>query len=261
MKNPFPGMNPWLELNWREVHASLVVYARDQLQPKLPPGLRARVEEDVTLDEELNEHVGRIRPDVHVTEDWDGGAGGKAMAMPDERAAPGVIVLEEPFAQRHIEIVDRKGAVVTAIEFLSPSNKEAGEGFRRYHDKQLTYMAGRVNLIEVDLLRAGSFALAVTRENFTPKGRADYMVCVYRARTPARRHVFPISLREPLPILPVPLRPADREITLELQPLVDACAERGGYGPSDYAAPLEPPLAAEDAAWAGALLRAQGLRE
>src|SRR5438552_1394314 len=105
MKNPFPGMNPWLELNWREVHASVVVYARDQLQPKLPPGLRARVEEDVTLDEVLNEHVGRMRPDVHVTEEWDGGTGGAAVAVAGQPAAAGVIVLEEPFVQRHIEIV------------------------------------------------------------------------------------------------------------------------------------------------------------
>src|SRR2546422_5567412 len=99
MKNPFPGMNPWLELNWREAHTRLIVYTGDQLQPKLPPGLRARVEEDITLDEELNQHVGRMRPDVHVTEEWDGGTGGKLAAFAEDRTAPGVIVLEEPFVQ------------------------------------------------------------------------------------------------------------------------------------------------------------------
>src|SRR3989442_15180306 len=98
MKNPFPGMNPWLELNWREAHSRLVVYAGDQLQPKLPAGLRARIEEDITLDEEVGEHVGRMRPDVHVTEEWDGGWGGAAVAVSDERAAAGLIVLEEPSA-------------------------------------------------------------------------------------------------------------------------------------------------------------------
>jgi hypothetical protein len=260
MKNPFPGMNPWLELNWRETHARLVVYAGDQLQPKLPAGLRARVEEDVTLDADVDDNPGRLRPDVHVTEEWDGGTGSTAIAVADNRAAAGVIVMEEPFTQRRIEIIDRKGLVITAIEFLSPSNKEAGEGFRCYYDKQRTYMAGRVNLVEVDLLRAGSFALAFTRNNFTPKGRADYLACVFRARAPARRHVFAMSLREPLPVLPVPLRPADQEITLELQPLIDACCERGAYGPSDYAPALQPPLSPEDAAWAEALLHAHGLR-
>jgi len=255
MKNPFPGMNPWLELNWRETHTRIIVYARDQLQPKLPPGLRARVEDDVTVDEELAEHAGRMRPGVHVPEEWRGGSGGAAAAATDQRVAPGVIALEEPWVQHHVEIIDSKGSVVTAIEFLSPFNKEAGEGFRRYHDKQLTYMAGQVNLVEIDLLRAGSFALAVTRENFTLKSRADYMACIYRAGAPARRHVFPISLREQLPVLPIPLRPTDKEITLELQPLIDACCERGGYSASDFATTLEPPLSAEEAAWAETLLR------
>lgn len=258
MKNPFPGMNPWLELNWRETHASLVVYARDQLQPKLPAGLRARVEEDVAIDAE-DEHLGHLRPDVHVTEEWNGGAGTATAAVSDA-VALGIIVLEEPFVQRHIEIVDRKGVVITAIEFLSPFNKEAGEGFRRYRDKQLTYMAGHINLVEIDLLRGGSFALAVTRDNFTVKGRADYMACIYRTQRPARRHVFPMSLRERLPDLPIPLRPADKEITLELQPLIDACCERGAYGPSDYGAPVDPPFSSEDAAWAAGLLGQHGLR-
>src|SRR5207244_981133 len=97
-------------------------------------------------------------------------------------------------------------------------------------------------------------------DNLKPKRRADYFGCIYRARTPAQRQVFPISLREPLPILPVPLRPTDKEITLELQPLIDEACVRGAYGPSDYAQRLEPPLSAEDAAWAEALLRQHGLR-
>jgi hypothetical protein len=45
MKNPFPGMNPWLEEFWRDVHASLLVYACDLLNTELPPGLHARVDE------------------------------------------------------------------------------------------------------------------------------------------------------------------------------------------------------------------------
>ena len=54
MKNPFPGMNPWLEDYWRDVHASLLVYARDQLNEELPPGLQARVDERLAIDAEDN---------------------------------------------------------------------------------------------------------------------------------------------------------------------------------------------------------------
>ena len=42
MKNPFPGMNPYLEPHWGDVHASLVIYIRDQLQRKLPAGLHVQ---------------------------------------------------------------------------------------------------------------------------------------------------------------------------------------------------------------------------
>lgn len=50
MKSPFPGMDPYLERHWRDVHASLAVYARDWLQERLPSGLRARIEERVFVE-------------------------------------------------------------------------------------------------------------------------------------------------------------------------------------------------------------------
>src|SRR5438105_4713913 len=45
MKSPFPGMDPFLEQYWGDVHHSLIQYARDTMQPQLPADLRARVEE------------------------------------------------------------------------------------------------------------------------------------------------------------------------------------------------------------------------
>lgn len=36
MASPFPGMDPYLEQFWRDVHARLIIYAADQLQAKLP---------------------------------------------------------------------------------------------------------------------------------------------------------------------------------------------------------------------------------
>ena len=42
MKSPFPGMDPHLEAHWRDVHARLILYACDQLEPQLPPALIAR---------------------------------------------------------------------------------------------------------------------------------------------------------------------------------------------------------------------------
>ncbi|MBW3600284.1 MAG: DUF4058 family protein [Planctomycetes bacterium] len=45
MSSPFPGMDPYLEAFWGDVHASLVTYARDQLRVQLSPDLKARAVE------------------------------------------------------------------------------------------------------------------------------------------------------------------------------------------------------------------------
>jgi len=42
MRSPFPGMDPWMELHWRDVHARLIIYIADQLQSQLPEPLVAR---------------------------------------------------------------------------------------------------------------------------------------------------------------------------------------------------------------------------
>ena len=67
MKSPFPGMDPYLERHWRDVHASLIIYARDQLQPQLPRKLCARVEERPIVEPEEGEGRSIFR-DVRVVE-------------------------------------------------------------------------------------------------------------------------------------------------------------------------------------------------
>ena len=49
-KSPFPGMNPWLEKHWGDVHQAMITYARDAIQPQLPDDLVARTEERVFLE-------------------------------------------------------------------------------------------------------------------------------------------------------------------------------------------------------------------
>jgi hypothetical protein len=67
-KNPFPGMNPWLETHWGDVHTRLTTYACDHLQPLLPAGLRARIEEYVSVESEDSpgEASAHFSPDVRV---------------------------------------------------------------------------------------------------------------------------------------------------------------------------------------------------
>lgn len=70
MKNPFLGRNPRLEEFWRDVCASLLVYARAQLNAELPADLHAGVDERLTIDAE-EEKSRTYVPDAAVTEAWD----------------------------------------------------------------------------------------------------------------------------------------------------------------------------------------------
>src|SRR6266581_1902665 len=67
MKSPFPGLDPYLEARWGDVHQRLITYAADQVGAQLPDDLRARIEERVFVETEA-EQIRRIVPDVHVTQ-------------------------------------------------------------------------------------------------------------------------------------------------------------------------------------------------
>lgn len=50
MQSPFPGMDPYLERHWGDVHHSIITFARGMLNEQLPGDLRARVEERIVDD-------------------------------------------------------------------------------------------------------------------------------------------------------------------------------------------------------------------
>src|ERR1700731_4002126 len=109
MPSPFPGMDPYLEAHWRDVHASLIIYARDALQGVLPSALRARVEESVLLEtpKGLGDHP--LFPDVRVVEYT-------SKRNTETRSQANVAVAEpllvdaepEPVTETFIEIIDRE---------------------------------------------------------------------------------------------------------------------------------------------------------
>jgi hypothetical protein len=261
MKNPFPGMNPYLEEHWRDVHTRLTIYISDQLQETLPAGLVARAEEQVSIDEDGQRLD--FRPDVQLVEPSRVAASPVLSSAGPRSALTAVaeplVVLIEPEVHRWVEIVDAGGRVVTVIEVLSPSNK-ADEGRGVYRRKQRAYISGGVNLVEIDLLRAGERVFSIPWSEIPDRARTSYMVCVFRATQPGQREIYPLPLRQPLPALRIPLRPTDADVALELQSLVDQCFERGRYWMLDYRRDLQPPLAPGEAQWLDQLLRKAGLR-
>jgi hypothetical protein len=241
MPSPFPGMDPYLEAHWRDVHARLVVYIRDALQENLPAGLRARVEERVVL--ENGERTAA-----------DGASAGEPMIVEAER---------EPLTEGYLEIVDvgSGSKVVTVEEVFSPTNKVPGEGLEQYRRKQRELCRSDTSLVEIDLLRLGKHTLAVPLENIAPRRRTPYMACVRRAWVRGKAEVYPMPLDQRLPAIKVPLRPTDPDAVLDLQALIEQCYVRGRYeGTLNYGVDADPPLTSPDADWADGLLRERGLR-
>src|ERR1051325_5597523 len=110
MKNPFPGMNPYLEEHWQDVHTRLTMYAADQLHEKLPADLVVRAEEQVAIDEDGEQRA--LRPDVKVVEAaklQEPTPAYAAAGAGDITPATPFVVLLEPDVHRWVEILDAGG--------------------------------------------------------------------------------------------------------------------------------------------------------
>jgi hypothetical protein len=265
-KSPFPGFDPYVQPYWRDVHAALIVYTREALSGRLPGDLRARIEERLIVEAPYEEPPWRrgIAPDLVVMErekksSWRGGAaGGVAMAEP-------ILVrpLAHPVRERYIQIVEPGlgGRVVTVIEFVSPTNKVPGEGRELYLQKQKEYLHGQVSSVEIDLIRGGKHAIALPEASI-PEGMTTWPWICVRESWEFLLKFHPVSPRKRMPIFAIPLRQDDPPVALDLQAVFDRCFEVGEYGLDiDYRQDPQPPLSAEDAAWADELLREKGLRE
>ncbi|MHB1426083.1 MAG: DUF4058 family protein [Gemmataceae bacterium] len=264
MPSPFPGMDPYLEAHWRDIHAGLVIYARDALQGFLPNSLRARVEESVLLETPLGRGDHPLYPDVRVVEYT-------SRRETETRAESSVAVAEplliraeaDPVRETYIEIIDHESGnrVVTVIEFLSPSNKSPGPNREQYLRKQREVCSSDANLVEIDLNRFGTHTLAFPLENLNPKFRTSYMACVRRTARPGMAEVYQMPLWHQLPVVKIPLRPEDADVPLDLQALVDQCYRNGGYdGTLNYAIEPDPPLSGPEDEWADERLYEMGLR-
>lgn len=259
-KNPFPGMNPFLERTWHPVHTALISFIWEEIATRLPDDLVARPEERLAIDE-IEPGNGYIA-DVGITETWKEGV--SPSWTPAQHTREGVAIAEPQIlrvdeeVERWIEIRTAEGRVVTIIELLSPANKESAWG--RYKLKQNDHLQSTASLVEIDLLRGGRFALPVAEEHLRKPDGACYYVCCSRAWRPATREVYCCPLRERLPAIRIPLRSTDRDIVLDLQPLIDRCYEVGRYYKGRFDDAPGPPFPPEDAAWVEERLRAAGLR-
>jgi hypothetical protein len=259
-RNPFPGMNPFLEPMWASAHARLVSYIADALLPDLPDDLIVRPEEslNVTTDE-----TRRYRADAAIVEDtesWRQGISPKWHSQMENGVALAdpIRILRSEEMVRWVEVRTMSGELVTVIEVLSRTNKTTGAA--EYLRKQQDLISAGVNLVEIDLLRSGRYVLAAPLECVPPElAQAAGRICV--TRRGGDFECYPCPLQQRLPAFRIPLRITDADVRLDLQPLLDRCYENGRYWKEDYGRELDPPLSAEDKAWSLELLRTAGLVE
>jgi hypothetical protein len=256
-------MDPYLESHWGDVHASLVIYARDQLQAGLPGSLVARVEERVFVESPIVLRRALV-PDVRVFENRSGKSEGAKTNGAVAMAEPLIVELDEPLTEGFIEIRERESGkrLITVIEVLSLANKVPGAARTKYLQKQEELYQGQVSLVEIDLLRGGDRLFPFPIDYLPESYRTPYQVIARRGWMPTAVEVYAVPLPERLPAIRIPLRSSDADVPLDLQALIEQCYRNGSYDEDiDYTKDPDPLLTGGDARWAAALLRRQGRRK
>lgn len=257
---PFPGMDPYLEQPhlWPDVHHRLITAICDQIQQQIVPRYTAMITPYVAFE---NLEITPVRvaiPDVAVLKREWAAIAPEAVAIMDPPMT-GRAEMEIPTRYGYIEVrTVADNVLVTAIELLSPANKRPGEnGADAYEKKRKELFKSSAHLLEIDLLRAGQRPRLIT-----PLPGAPYFVFLSRVQRRPDVDIWPLSLRAPIPPLPVPLRRPDPDARLDLTAALRQIYRNARYDVQvDYRQPPPAPdLSPEDAAWLDALLRERGLR-
>ena len=232
----FPGMDPFIEdQRWIEFHTLLIGRMQNDLARLLVPQYVVKAEGYINL---------RLRPDVSILY---GKPDSEPLAISTTQIAEATRLitptLHEIDEQQRIEIYDDSGHLVTVIELLSPSNK--GRHRDRYLANRDAILYSDTHLIEIDLLRGGECMEPAT---FTD----GYMILVARAQAdkPHQGELYEIDLREALPVIPVPLKPGDADVPLDLPTLFQQVYEAARYRLQlDYSQALATPCNPADQDW------------
>ncbi len=254
MPSPFPGMDPYLEgYLWPDFHHRIATEITRQLAPRIRPRYVARLEVSVVEDPSPEAELAILYPDVEVLSLERHEASAPAgLSTEPEIVAPLILRILDPVDVRLVTVEIRdagKNRLVTSIEILSPVNKRE-PGLTRYRRKQRKLRRAGVHVLEVDLLRRGFRPIANRK---LPD--AMYFVALTRSGA-GTTGIWPLTLRDPLPRIPVPLLAPDSDVPLDLGAVIRAIYEEAGYDLSvDYSHPPPPPeVGEEDRRWLAELL-------
>jgi hypothetical protein len=222
MPSPFPGMNPYFEQTdlWHDFQAEFLLTLRHQLVPRISP-----------------KYIIHIKEHIYIHD------------VPPAEARFLTKVAEKV---RFLEIRECEGRVlITVIEVLSPFNKRPGRDREQYLAEQREVLMSSAHLVEIDLVRGWGPMPPDNRPD------CDYSAFVSRAESRAKAEIWPIRLRDRLPVMPVPLRAPDPDVALDLQEVLHNTYEGPGYERFIYKGTPDPPLSPNDTAWSQQFLPAR----
>jgi hypothetical protein len=241
-------MNPYLEQDrvWHDFHERFIPAVAEAIAAQADPRYVVKIDEHVFIHE-LPDEPRRFagRADVTVAERPASATVRETSSAVLE--APVQVLLPSVDAERisYVEIRDRDSwRLVTVLELLSPSNKRPGSDREQYLAKRAELWSSDVHFVEIDLLRGGP---RLPLEELPP---CDYYVLVSRAEQRPRAGVWPIVLRDSLPVVPIPLHAPDADARLDLQAILHRVYDAARYQNYIYATPPQPPLAAQEMSWA-----------
>jgi hypothetical protein len=244
-------MNPYLEraTAWESFHPHFIPAALQHIAAQLPTRYVVRIENRIYIHEPPldRRYVGGA--DIGLAHP-PGVTNGRT--APVAVVAPAyVTVLDAVEVQRvgYLTIRDRDGNdLVTAIGLLSPTNKYAGSDREQYVGKRKELLRSRAHFVEIDLLRGGP------RMPPEELPTCDYCAIVSRIEERPQAGVWPWRVRDPMPVLPIPVRAPDPDAWLDLKAVLDQVYDGGRYANYIYTGPPEPRLAPDDSAWAAQFL-------
>jgi hypothetical protein len=258
MPSPFPGMNPYLENPelWTEVHHRLITALANAIESTLNIDYRVAIEKRVYSSVPEDAVLIGI-PDASVVSKSKTHPATRTETLKSDAAVTVVLPVPAEVREGYLEIRDvATGIVITVIEVLSPSNKRPGKGRDAYERKRNAVLERATHRVEIDLLRDGTPMAMVGLQI-----ESDYRILVSRSPQRPQAQLYGFSLRQPIPVFLLPLKPAEPEIPVDLQALLIQVYNQARYDLAiDYQQEPVPPLKERDRGWAEAVLQGQGLR-
>ena len=262
-KSPFPGMDPFLEVNprWHLFHAWFVRELARQSLPKAEDlGCWIDVERSIYQREPTGELVligephAAVGRDLSVAQWSDTSTHETGVALAEPRAVH-EIVLDADETQQHWQdylVVRELGQfkrVLAVLELLSFANKK-GSYAPKYQEKRRRLLTSRAHFMEIDFLREGPNP---SRDSFPELAPTPYFILVARKNGGGRHEEgYPLRLQEPLPVIGLPL-----DLAAAFTSAYELSVHRGEIQYATEPVP-GPPLNEEDAAWVASVLKPVG---